>query len=87
MLNLLIGNGESTKSAPSSWTVGVIKGWKARRKVLVLSCMGAVGVIHVAVAAAIIAKARAALSRRGYSLACDVFHVPSGFLPIRVELG
>ena len=72
MLYLLIGNSESTNSAPNSWTVGVIKGWRTRRKVLVLSCMGAVGVIHVAMATAIIAKARAALSRRGYSLAWEV---------------
>ena len=51
MLNLLIGSGESTKSTPKLCTVCVSKGWKVLRKVVVLSCMGVVGVIHVAVAA------------------------------------
>ena len=55
MLNLLIGSGESTKPAPKLCTVCVSKGWKVLRKVIVLSCVGVVGVIHVAVAAATIA--------------------------------
>ena len=87
MLNLLIGNGKSTKSEPKPCTVCVSKGWKNARKIVVLSCMGAVGMIQVEVAAAIIAKAKAALMRRGYSLAWKVFHVPSGFLHIRMLLG
>ena len=55
MLNLLISSGESTKSAPKLCTVCVSKGWKVLRKVVVLSCMGVAGVIHVAVAAVTIA--------------------------------
>ena len=54
-MNLLIGSGESTKSAPKLCTVCVSKSWKVLRKVVILSCMGVVGVIHVAVAAATIA--------------------------------
>ena len=51
MLNLLMGSGESTKSAPKLCTVCVSKGWKMLRKVVVLSCMGVEGVIQVARAA------------------------------------
>ena len=51
MLTLLMGRGESTKSASKLCNVSVSKGWKMLRKVVVLSCMGAEGVIQVAVAA------------------------------------
>ena len=56
------------------------------KKTLAHSCMGADGVIHVAVATSIMAKARAALSLRGYSLACAVLHDPFGLQPIKLWL-
>ena len=50
MLNLLMGELESTKSAPKLRNVCVSKGWKMQRKDVALSCTGVKGVVQVAVA-------------------------------------
>ena len=78
MLNLLKGNAETTNSHQHLGRFGRTRIGMHANKKLKHSCMGADEVIHGAVAACIIAKARAALSLRGYSLACAVLHGPSG---------
>ena len=78
---------ESTRSAPKpsgecrSW------GWKGANCVVASSTSTIPGTFGCLQAALTIATAMPALIALGYSVACEVFHEPSAFLPIRQPAG
>ena len=79
--------GASTKSAPK--LLPTCNSWSMYCLMLSMKWVRGTSGLETAwaVAASIIDSAMAALSLRGYSLACAVFHVPSRFLPISDCLG
>ena len=87
MRNLCTGAMESTKSAPKASGVSRSCGWKSANFEIAASMSSLVWALGCLQAARTIADAMPALIARGYSLACEVFQVPSGFFPIRHPVG
>ena len=71
---------ESTKSAPKASGMCRSCGWNGKNALVVSSVSSEVCTFGCLHAALTIAAAIPALIALGYSLACEVFHVPSGLL-------